>query len=48
MVEPVTEPLRVTKALITHGIVLLLSQAIPILVRINIHTKVDLVDIKLI
>ena len=48
MVEPATEPLRVTKVLITHSIILLLSQAIPILVGINIHTKVDLVNIKLI
>ena len=49
MVEPTeSEPIQVTKALITHGIVSLLSQAIPILVGIDIHTKVDLVDIKLV
>ena len=46
--EPATESLRVTKAFITNGIVLLLSQAIPILVGIDIHTEVDLVDIKLV
>ena len=48
MVEPVTEPLRVTKALIIHGIVSLLSQAIPILVGIDTYAEVDLVDIKLV
>ena len=49
MAEPtIPKPLRVTKALITHGIVLLLSQAIPVLVGIDIHAEVDLVDIKLV
>ena len=31
-----------------HGIVSLLSQAIPVLVGINTHAEVDLVDIKLV
>ena len=47
--EPtIPESLRVTKALIIYGIVLPLSQAIPILVGIDTHTEVDLVDIKLV
>ena len=46
--EPTIISLQVTKALITDGIVLLLSQAIPILVGINIYTEVDLVNIKLV
>jgi hypothetical protein len=48
MVEPTIEPIRVTQALTTHGIISPLSQAIPILVGIDTHAKVDLVDIKLI
>ena len=49
MAEPITpEPLRVTKAFTTNGIVSPLSQAIPILVGIDIHTEVDLVNIKLV
>ena len=32
----------------THGIVSLLSQAIPVLVGIDTHAEVDLVDIKLV
>ena len=47
MEEP-TAAIRVTQALMTQGITLLLSQAIPILVVINTHTKADLVDIKLV
>ena len=46
--EPTTEPIRVTQALITHGIISPLSQAIPILVGIDTYTEVDLVDIKLV
>ena len=47
--EPtIPESLRVTKAFITNGIVSPLSQAIPILVGINIYAEVDLVDIKLV
>ena len=47
--EPTTpKSLRVIKALMIHSIVLLLSQAIPVLVGINIYTEVDLVDIKLV
>ena len=47
--EPTTpESLRVIKALIIYSIVLPLSQAIPVLVGINTHTEVDLVNIKLV
>ena len=42
------ESLRVIKALIIYGIVSPLSQAIPVLVGIDIYTEVDLVDIKLV
>ena len=48
MESTTSESLRVIKALITHSIVLPLSQAIPVLVGIDIHTEVDLVDIKLV
>ena len=47
--EPITsEPIQVTQALTTHGIVSPLSQAIFILVEIDTHAEVDLVDIKLV
>ena len=46
--ESTTEPIRVTQALTTHGIVSPLSQAIPILVGIDTHAEVDLVNIKLV
>ena len=47
--EPTTpEPIRVTQALTTHGIVSPLLQAIPILVGIDTHAEVDLVNIKLV
>ena len=45
--EPI-ESIIVTRALTTHGIVSLLSHAIPIKVGIDIHVEVDLVDIKLV
>ena len=40
--------IRVTKALATYGIVSLLTHAIPIKVEIDMHAKVDLVDINLV
>jgi len=46
-VEP-TQPIRVTKALTTYGIVSPLSHAIPIKVGIDTHAEVDLVDINLV
>ena len=46
--EPATKSLRITKAFTTNGIVSPLSQAIPILVGINTHAEVDLVNIKLV
>ena len=47
--EPIIpESLQVIKAMTIHSIISLLSQAIPVLVGINTHTEVDLVDIKLV
>jgi hypothetical protein len=43
-----SQPIKVTKAFITKRVVLLLSNAIPILVGIGTHTEVDLVDINLV
>jgi hypothetical protein len=45
--EPI-QPIRVTKALTTQGVVSPLSHAIPILVGIDTHAEVDLVDIQLV
>ena len=45
--EP-TQPLRVTKAFTTNGVVSPLSHDIPILVGINTHVEVDLVDVNLV
>src|SRR5271155_4862828 len=45
--EPI-KPIRVTKAFTTNGVVSPLSHAIPILVGIDTHAEVDLVDIKLV
>ena len=45
--EPI-EPIRVTKAFTTHGIVAPLSHAIPVYVGIDTHAEVDLVDIQLV
>ena len=45
--EPI-EPIRVTKAFTTHGIVSPLSHAIPVHVGIDTHTEADLVDIQLV
>lgn len=46
--EPKPAPIRVTKALTTQGVVSPLSHAIPILVGIDTHAEVDLIDIKLV
>ena len=45
--EPI-QPIRVTKAFTTNGVVSLLSHDIPILVGIDTHAEVDLVDVNLV
>ena len=45
--EP-TQPIRVTKAFTTNGVVSPLSHDIPILVGIDTHAEVDLVDVNLV
>ena len=40
-------PIQVASAIVTHGIISPLSHAIPIQVGIDMHAKVDLVDIQL-
>jgi hypothetical protein len=43
-----TQLIRVASAIVTHGIVSPLSQAIPIRVGIDTHAKVNLVDVQLV